>query len=216
MAVDETKTTVHDERTAASLGRRRFLTLLGGAMFGVATRMVAPKVSVAAPTPPLCNGAPGCDTCNDDGVCEGCFNGPAYSCGGNQCWLVSTEPDSNGCRRYYNCCDWLRSDESTCICRSFAYTSCPDTSPPPPSAPPPTGGNRPDGIRVPGGAPAPSPTPAPSPSPSPSPAPAPSPSPPSNGRSLRGRSGGSPSPSPAPAPEPPTDGGDPPTRSIRR
>lgn len=191
---------------ATPLGRRRFLALLGGAMFGVATKMVAPKDTLAAPTPALCNGAPGCDTCNDSGTCVECDNGPAFTCGGNQCWLVSTEPDTNGCRKYYNCCDWLRSDESVCICRSYVRTSCT-------SSPPSTGGGTYDGVRVPGGSPSPAPSPSPSPSPS---QPAPSPT----GRSLRGGTSGSPSPtpdpSPAPAPTPPpTDGGST-SRSIRR
>lgn len=213
MPVDVSEKTTHRDGVAAPLGRRRFMALLGGAMFGVATRMVAPNVSVAAPTPPLCNGADGCDTCNDSGTCVECFNGPAYSCGGNQCWLVSTEADANGCRRYYNCCDWLRSDKSTCICRSYAYTSCPNSPAPPPSAPPPTGGNTRDGVRVPGGSP--SPAPAPTPSPAPSQPSSPPPAPPSGSRSVRGGTGGN--PPPAPETPPPTDGGgeDPPTRSIR-
>lgn len=196
MATD-TRTNNEESRGGATpLGRRRFMALLGGAMFGVATRMVAPKDSLAAPTPSLCNGAPGCDTCNDSGTCVECDNGPAYTCGGNQCWLVGTEPDSNGCRKYYNCCDWLRSDESVCICRSYAYTTC-TSSPPPPTS----GGY--DGVRVPGGTSSPSPTPSPSPSPSPT------------GRSVRGGAPApAPSPGPAPAP-PPTDGGGT-TRSIRR
>ncbi|MGI8644010.1 MAG: hypothetical protein ACR2LS_07820 [Thermomicrobiales bacterium] len=203
MAVELNNEPGHQKHDGATpLGRRRFLGLLGGAMFGVATRMVAPKITSAAPTPPLCNGAPGCDTCNDSGTCVGCDNGPAYTCGGNQCWLVSTTPDANGCRKYYNCCDWLRSDESVCICRSYAYTSCTGSTSPPTY----------DGIRVPGGSPSPTPSPTPSPSPSPSPSPTPAPT----GRSVRG-GGGSPAPSPSPSPEPPpTDGGGSPTRSIRR
>lgn len=203
MAVDKRELRQESEGGASPLGRRRFLTLLGGAMFGVATRMVAPNVSLAAPTPALCSNAPGCDTCNNDGVCTECDNGPAYTCGGNQCWLVSTPPDASGCRKYYNCCDWQRSDRSVCICRSYAYTSCAG------STPPPSGGSN-DGVRVPGGSPA----PAPAPTPSPSPAPPTSPAPPPTGRSLRGGSSGSPSPSPSPVP-PPSGGGDSPTRSIR-
>lgn len=174
--------------TTTPVGRRRFLTLLGGALFGVATRAVAPKSSLAAPTPPLCNGAPGCDSCDFGGRCTECYRGPAYTCGGNQCWLVATAADASGCRKYYHCCDWQRSDESTCICRSYAYTSCSGA---------PSGG---DGIRVPGGT-------APSPSPTPNPPPSPSPAPPD--RRNRGGAGGS----PPPTTPPPTDGG---RRSIRQ
>ncbi len=117
------------------LGRRRFMAVLGGGLFGVATKAFAPKTAVAAPTPSLCYGAPGCDTCSG-ATCTGCYNGPAYSCGGNHCWVVGGPTNSDGSRTYYNCCDWYRSDESICICRGTAYTTGPTQ--PPPSQPPPS------------------------------------------------------------------------------
>jgi hypothetical protein len=106
-------------------GRSRFLRTLGTALFGFAAAMVAsPEEAEAAhgSPPPGCGGAGACHCCSGSRCCEsGCR--VAYTCGGNQCWQI-TSSAGGGCYNVYKCCDWYNRYGRVCICKGYVGKVC--------------------------------------------------------------------------------------------
>lgn len=107
----------HLDRTLKAqvpFGRSRFLGLLGGALFGVATAMVAPKAAEACDVTP-CYGACFCSCCSptNGGTCcsAGCTS--ASPCPSGHCWYVCYAS------KLWTCCDWTQSDGTLCICNQY-------------------------------------------------------------------------------------------------
>lgn len=120
-----------DTNVPAKRTRRSFVTALSAGAVGLAGRAFIPARASAAPTPPGCFGAPGCDTCSGD-VCTGCYNGRSYNCQGVQgrtCWYTDVNPAPDGCFTASRCCDWFRSDFSVCICKDYVGIICPSPTP---------------------------------------------------------------------------------------
>jgi hypothetical protein len=120
-----------DHRLASQVpfGRSRFLGFCGAALFGVATRLVTPKLASAAHgnVPSPCFGFATCHCCSGTSCCEsGCYWHSSHHHGcptGGQCWN-SCNYDAQGCCYSYRCCDW-HSSGGLCLCRSYRGKICP-------------------------------------------------------------------------------------------
>lgn len=128
---DELERVDGERRTSysPSIGRRRVLGVLSGALFGLAAKVFVPMPAGAAHLgcPSLCNciGTVGqCHTCSG-ATCTQCPAG-SFNCEtqNKQCWTVTT-PAGGGCYNTYRCCDWLRTDNTVCICRGYLGVICP-------------------------------------------------------------------------------------------
>lgn len=115
---------------ALPLGRRRFLGVLGGALFGLAAKIFVPTPAGAdhlgCPAYCDCTGTVGqCHTCSGD-TCTQCTNGRSCNCQGIPgvcCWAFDRWISSR-CYDRYRCCDWYRSDWSVCVCRGYVGRFC--------------------------------------------------------------------------------------------
>jgi hypothetical protein len=110
-----------------TLVRRRFLTLAGGTLFALATKLFVPaQVSAACPS--------GCDCTGTNGTCPCCSGADCPCCSGpycfcrriqNQCsWTFST-PAGNGCYHVYRCRDYHDPNGGYCVCKGYLGVLCP-------------------------------------------------------------------------------------------
>jgi hypothetical protein len=107
---------------AVPFGRSRLLALVGGAVFGLATRIVAPDPAYAAHDYSAiwpCAGYGICHCCSGTWCC-GFYCDPGYEHGhcssGGQCWYTC------GCFQMYQCCDWHvfgTNQQQHCICKAI-------------------------------------------------------------------------------------------------
>ena len=118
--------------SGVSLGRSRFLRLVGSAMVGgLSATLLGPREATAAKPKPTPTTTP---YCGDQGLCTGCKGSSAPgtshapgNCGANtkggNCWF-SYLTRSDGCQDVWKCCDYIEADGSHCYCSGYVTTRC--------------------------------------------------------------------------------------------
>jgi hypothetical protein len=121
-------TTEHEaERSTTKIPfpRNRFLTVTSAALFGTATKLLAPDIARATHQPPPgpCEGCNKCDCCVAGPGCTCCDGGgPCYNCGcitnpSSACWYTCASGF------LWKCCDFKQGGRC-CICAQYIGTVC--------------------------------------------------------------------------------------------